>query len=233
MGTYQAGFQISATKAKDEEYFKTIATVGKAGLSTGEKMAIVEAKVGTDEASRTAFAGAIKDQVDRIMDHEDGVIAGEFAESDLAIVLSRKGLRSIVDHAQYDVFNEQASAAGLNEGKLPTGKFYGINVYVATKSKLGVNTNALIMVKSAAVSQFLFMDGMNADKVAGVNAFKLSLEFNAGTGFYFPQLVSLLVEDKTVKGLDGTADAEQAAVGSGKAISTPVDASTTESVKPA
>lgn len=183
---------VSATKVKDYAFYKTILKVGKDGLSTGEKAQFIDTTAMhalTDGTQPKVAAGLLDEAIARVLDHEDGVFAGSFNNSDIKIGISSKFQRILKADKKYAILTPTAyEATGVGaEGIAPTrdvSTFLYDQTYQTKviKEFNKLNVDALITISGAASSNFLFQDVMNFDKVVGVNAYALSLEFNEGTG---------------------------------------------------
>lgn len=231
LSRYQDGFTTTAIVIKDRAYFRTILAQGKAGLSTsGEKIEIVDTTAAHNAATRIERAEAFKELIDnatvRLMEYTDGVIQGNFENSDIAIGAT-PSLHKLLNSMKKQVIRTDAAyqAFAANSPVQIDGLYDGIHEFKSTKQLKQENIDFIVMIKGAAVSQFLFMEMMNFDKVAGLNAYKMSLQFDEGTGVYFPQLITMGAK---------TADhAAQNAVGSGTLdIMANVGTSTTTGTNP-
>lgn len=194
-------------------------------------MSIVDTTAAHAKATNAEKAEAFQDLIDtetiRIMEHFDAVIQGEFDNNDIAVATT-PSLHKILNKGKKQVVRTDAAFVkySTNSSVQLDGLYDGIHEFKSTKQLIKEKIDFIVMVKGAAVSQFLFMDIMNYDKVGGVNAYKLSLEFNEGTGVYFPQLISIGAK---------TADiASQDAVGMGTLdLMTNVEAAITTGTNPA
>lgn len=196
LGKYKEGFITSATVVKDQAYFATIATKGTAGLSTGEKIEVVDTTAAhgaaTAEEKGKAFAGLIADATIRIMEHTDGVFQGDFDNGDIAVATTPSIHKYLNVANKYLIKTDGAYAtANASSPVQLDGLYDGIHEFKSSKQLRHSKLDFIVMIKGAAVSQFLFMDFMNYDKREGVNAYVLSLEFNEGTGIFFPQLITI------------------------------------------
>lgn len=204
MGRYQNGFSTSATFAKDLAYFGTILEQGKTGVG-GAKSEIVDATIsGADaKAKGMEFTNLIRSARARIKSHKDGVIVKNFSNREIAIITHATGELHLENDARYNITSDVAQN---QTGILPAGNLEGSPVYISKALPEGVDF--VVMVKGSAVSLFALRQKMNADKVPGVDAYALSLEFDEGTGVFLPQLI-------TVGGTGTVAAAKQDAVGMG------------------
>lgn len=210
---YKSGFVVSATVIKDQLFFRTIVDMGKTGIAgSGEKSSITDTTAAhaktTLSARGEAFYDLIENDLIELFDFTDGVIQGDFDNSDAIIILHPNVEKAVKKFSQLTIKTDVAySQFGKPSQWRVDGLWDGNHEVRSTKHLKAAKLDYIVMINGAATSLFLFLDAFNYDKVAGVNVYKMSLEFSEGTGVWFPQLIRMGAK---------TADhASQVAVGSG------------------
>ncbi len=230
LGRYQEGFSISASVFKDRAYFETMVVQGHAGLSTGQKLgasdttSLVDANGNAIAGKEKELAQAIRKDIKSILTTKDKFVQGGITRQNLVIAVRPGVTFALEQDAYYNMYSQASKgvAEAQNDFLLPDFTFYGVNAYETNQLPDGVDY--VVTVKGAASSIFLFKGAMNFDKVAGVNAYAMSLEFNEGTMVALPQLIRV--------GAKAATYAKQDAVGFGKLTMT-IETAVTTAIDPA
>lgn len=209
LNRFQSGFQVAAVAARDKNYFGSIYKQAITGVQSA-KAEVVDVKSADllDETKIKTILLTVRKTIMNLINIKDRHGRG-VTKKDLVFFMDPTLELAIRQSTLTGFFAENIVREAFTNGRIADGLFDGVKIVITNEldtplatGKSGVH--GVIMVMGSAVSPFLFQDMMNYDKTEGVNAYKCSLEFNAGAAVLLPNYISIIA-DATLSGLTAQA----------------------------
>ncbi|MDI4568014.1 MAG: hypothetical protein E7Y34_02915, partial [Mycoplasma sp.] len=145
-----------------------------------------------DKVKKKAYKmlAMIRNDVAEVVQYEDLISTKSWDPSEMVIIAKPALINLIKNEIRYNIYNSYAASNdGIGNLKVqdevrPIGQLDGIDVYVS--KFLPENVELIIQIKGTAKEIFAMKKHLNFDKVPGILTYKMSLEYQGGTGVFFP-----------------------------------------------